>query len=174
MTCEEIFSTLINHMVKGLMVHEQLSNYYDFLGLPSYSKCHDKHYKKESKSYRKMYHYYITAYNKLLPEMRFDQPQVIPASWVQYTRQQVDDSTKQNAVKTGLETWVSWEKDTLKLYQNLYKELFTLGEIASANKINELICDVQGEIAEAEQYHLNKVAVGYDIVYIIEEQDKNV
>lgn len=27
---------------------------------------------------------------------------------------------------------------------------------------------------EAEQYHLNKVAVGYDIVYIIEEQDKNV
>ena len=84
------------------------------------------------------------------------------------------ENTKQNAVKTGLETWVSWEKDTLKLYQNLYKELFTLGEIASANKINELICDVQEEIAEAEQYHLNKVAVGYDIVYIVEEQDKNV
>ena len=59
MTCEEIFSKITNHMVKGLMVHEQLSNYYEFLGLPCYSKCHDEHFMKESKMYRKMYHYYI-------------------------------------------------------------------------------------------------------------------
>ena len=172
MTCEEIFSTLIDHMVKGLMVHEQLANYYDFLGLPCYSKCHDEHYCKESKMYRKMYHYYITTYNKLLPETRFSSPDVIPQAWVKYTRQEVDLKTKQNAVQKGLEIWLSWEHDTLKLYKSLYAELFKLNEIASAEKLTHLICKVQKEISEAEQYHLNKTATGFDMVYIIDEQNK--
>ena len=44
MTREEIFTSLLNHMVKGLMVHDQMANYYDFLGLEEYKDCHEKHY----------------------------------------------------------------------------------------------------------------------------------
>ena len=51
MTVEQIFSEIINHMVKGLMVHEHLANYYDFLGLQGYRQCHEYHYKEESCSY---------------------------------------------------------------------------------------------------------------------------
>ena len=171
MTTEEIFTTLTNHMLEGVMTHEQLANYYDFLGLPFYSKCHSKHFYKESKSYRKIYNYYITTYNRLLIEPEFKQPEVIPPSWAQYTRQDVDAATKQKAVKDGLEKWVKWERDTLKLYQDLYKELCNMGHITSAEKLKCLILDVEEEVREAEQYHLNKVATGYDMVYIVEEQD---
>ena len=31
MTVEEIFRDLSAHMVKGVMIHEQLADYYDFL-----------------------------------------------------------------------------------------------------------------------------------------------
>ena len=47
MTCEEIFTNLAEHQIKGMMVHEQLANYYDFLGLPGYRNCHEYHFMKE-------------------------------------------------------------------------------------------------------------------------------
>ena len=62
--------------------------------------------------------------------------------------------------------------------QNDYSQFFygknQYGQQQQQQNMNNLLW-VQGiEGAKAEQYHLNKVAVGYDIVYIIEEQDKNV
>lgn len=170
MTVEQIFQKIIDHMVKGLMVHEQLANYYDFLGLSGYKKCHEYHYYKESCEYRELYHFYISTYNRLLPEMQFDNPNVIPSSWIGYTRQMVDTKTKRNAIQEGLNKWVSWETETKAMLEQMYKELIAIDEVYAASKISEMICDVAKELKTAEQYQLNKIANGYDIVSIIEEQ----
>lgn len=171
MTCDEVFKKIINHMVEGLMVHEELSNYYLFLGLPKYAKCHEKHYFFENKTYKKFYNYYITTYNKLIPNIKVSVPEVIPQSWYQYVRQDVDMKTKQTAVKAGLEKWVEWEQDTYVLYQEMYKELIALNKVHDAIIVKELICDVKEELDNITQYHLNKLSTNYDMVYIIEEQE---
>ena len=171
MTVEEIFSNITDRMIKGLMVHDQLANYYDFLGLQGYKKCHECHYFKENETYRKTYHYYVKKYNRLLPETRFDNPNIIPSSWYQYNRQDVDRNTKQKAVEDGLNKWVKWEGGTLQLYQSMYKELIEIGEIAAATYVMyHLIKDVSEELMTAEKYQLNKNATGYDLTSIIEEQ----
>ena len=170
MASEQVFNEILEHMVKGLMVHEQFANYYDFLGLQGYRQCHEYHYRTENESYRELCHYYIKRYNKLTPVMTFENPSIIPSSWYAYTRQDVDAKTKQNAVKQGLEKWVEWENDTFTLYEQMYSELMSIGDIAAAAKIKELIQDVEKEKFTAEKYHLNKVATGYDMVNIIEEQ----
>lgn len=170
MTVEEIFSKIVAHMLKGFMVHEQFANYYDFLGLDGYRQCHEHHYEEESKSYREIYHYYVTTYNKLLPNLKFENPNVVPSNWLNYTRQDVDTKTKRIAIQDGLNKWVEWEKDTKHLYQTMYQELMNIGEVGAACKIMELICDVSEELKTAEQYQLNKIATNYDIVDIIEEQ----
>ena len=172
MTVEQIFSEIINHMVKGLMIHEHLANYYDFLGLQGYRQCHEYHYKEESCSYRKLYHFYITTYNRLLPDMRFENPEVIPSNWISYTRQDVDMKTKRMAVQEGLTKWVNWERSTLDLYKEMYQELIKLGEIGSAVRLEENICDVMEELKTAEKYQLNKVAINYDMNIIVDEQRK--
>ena len=41
MTVDEIFSKLSGHMIKGLMIHDQMSDYYDFLSLRGYKRCHN-------------------------------------------------------------------------------------------------------------------------------------
>ena len=170
MTCTEIFTELVNHMVEGIMTHEELANYYQFLGLPKYSKCHEKHYYEENKAYRKIYNYYIKTYNKLLKNIRVNVPEVIPGSWYQYSREEVDMKTKQAAVKQGLETWLSWEKSTYELYQSLFQELMNLGKVKDAEMVKDLICDVKNELDDIQQYQLNKISTNYDMVYIIEEQ----
>ena len=46
MTIKEIYAQIAEHMIKGMMIHEQLANYYDFLGLKGYKRCHEYHYMK--------------------------------------------------------------------------------------------------------------------------------
>jgi hypothetical protein len=48
MAAEKIFIELNQHMLKGLMFHEELANYFSFLALEGYSYCHEYHYKEES------------------------------------------------------------------------------------------------------------------------------
>ena len=172
MTVEEVFSTISARAIKGMMVHEQFANYYNFLGLEGYKECHEYHYIEETLSYRDICEYYISHYNKLIPEVQIENPKVIPASWYNHVRQDVDTNTKRNSVKTGLTTWKDWEMNTKKLYEQMFKELMTLNEIAAACKIKELVMNVDKELEKVEGYLLNKEAVGYDIGHIISEQSK--
>lgn len=172
MELKEIYSKINEHMINGLMLHDQLANYYDFLGLKGYKRCHEYHYFAENMAYRSLNRYFINHHNMLIPEARFDNVSAIPESWYSHVRSDVDASTKRNAVKTGLTKWVEWERETKKLYQDMYKELMDIDEVASACKIKELIHDVDCELKKAERYWLNKEATGYDMVQIIEEQGK--
>lgn len=170
MTVEEIFTKLSTHMIKGFMLHENLANYYDFLNLGGYKRCHEYHMMKEMCSYRSLCRYYINNYQKLIPEEHFDNPEVIPESWYKYRRGDVDPSTKRSAVMTGLTKWVEWERETKRFYQEMYTELLNLGEIASASKIQEFVLDVTCELKKAERYWLNKEATSYDMNEIVAEQ----
>ena len=172
MTVEEIYSKIANHMIKGMMTHEQLANYYDFLGLEGYKRCHEYHYIKETCEYRSLCRYFINHHNKLIPYSDVENPNIIPSAWYSHIRDDVDTTTKRNAVKSGLTVWVNWEKETKKLYEDMYNELIKIGEVASAFKVKELICNVDCELKKAERYHLNKKATDYDILLIIEEQHK--
>ena len=170
MTCEEIFLELSEHMVKGLMVHEQLANYYDFLGLDGYRDCHEYHFIHESCMYRKLCRYYVNHYNKLIPEMEFEQVSEIPESWYKYTRQDVDANTKKGAVKSALSKWVEWETDTKELYCEMYKEMLENGSVATAKFFEEFIEDVDKELETATKYWLYKESINYDMTIIVSEQ----
>ena len=172
MTVEEIFKSLSAHMIKGVMTHEELADYYDFLGLKGYKRCHEYHAMSEMCGYRQLCRYYINHYSKLIPFIKIDQPEVIPDSWYSHVREDVDPSTKKNAVKNGLSAWLDWEKSTKDLYQQMYKELLDLGEVASANLIMTFVEDVDCELKKVERYMLNKMSTGFDMVGIMEEQSR--
>jgi hypothetical protein len=171
MTVEDIFTNITKHQVKGLMIHNDLANYYDFLGLAGYKRCHEYHFLDEIGAFRRVNRYYINHYSKLIPPVQFEPTEVISGSWYKYTRQEVDASTKKNSVERGLKLWVEWEKETKRLYEDMYKELMTLDEVAAALMVKELVCDVDCELKYAERYQLNKKAVNYDLAYVIGEQD---
>ena len=63
MTVEEIFKKLLSHQIKGVMTHEQLANYYDFMSLHGYKRCHEYHAKREFNAMRKLQRYYINHFN---------------------------------------------------------------------------------------------------------------
>lgn len=172
MTVEEIFSQLGEHMIEGLMTHSQLSDYFGFIGLDGYQMCHLYHYFDENNNYKKLGNYYLHHYNKIIIETPFKNPSVIPESWYQYTRHDVNATTRKNAIQVAMEKWVNWEKDTKKLYEQLYQALININEIAAAEEVMKYLKDVDEELAKACQKHIELAAIDYDISDIIMEQEE--
>lgn len=170
MTIEEIFGKISAHLVKGMMAHDQFASYYQFLGLDGCKCCHEYHFLKETLAYRKIQKYYICKYNKLVAEERVEDPNIIPEGWRKYTRQQVDSSTKRQAVKNALEIWHNWESETHHSYCEMYKELENMGEYDAADMVRYLICDVEEEIKDIEKKRLKLNDVDYSLNYLHQKQ----
>lgn len=170
MTVSEVFKAISEHMLTGIMFHDQMADYYDFLSLPRYRDTHKEHAEHESKVYRALHEYYMNHYDRFVAEEQVENPGVIPVSWRKHSRGDVDTSTRRNAVKDGVEKWISWETETKKLYQSMVQELFADGEVAAASAIFDLVQDVDKELQYAEWKRLILDATDYDMVYIAEEQ----
>lgn len=171
MTIDEIFTELSGHMTKGVMLHAQMADYYGFLALKGYMKAHAHHMSKELKGLCKLHRYFLCHYNRLIEEPEIENPDAIPATWYRYERQDVDASTKRNAVKNGIEKWVAWEVETKALLEMRYKELLDMGEVAAAEFIEDYIEAVDKELKKAQEKHICLTSLDYSLSYIIGEQD---
>ena len=172
MTVEEIFTKISAHMINGMMFHEQMANYYQFLGFCGYMRCHEYRYLCETMEHRKLNFCYMNLYNKLIPEPEFDNTSAIPSNWYRYTRQEVDNSTKRNAVENGVAMWLKWEKETVELYKQMHEELEEKHEITAAGYVADLICAAQKEIIHAEKKQLSLEAAEYSLAFVDGKQDK--
>ena len=172
MTVEEVFSKLISHMLEGSMYHEEMMKAYCFLGLQGYAKQQKHRFDEEIDNYNKLVKYYMTHYYRLVPTEKLTQPELIPNSWYKYSSQAVDVGTKRNAIKELMIKWVEWEKDTKKLYEEMYLELTNLREVAAAIRVEKLIKDVDKELSEAQQQLLYLETIGYDMTLIVDWQEK--
>ena len=170
MTVEEIFTKLAAHMKEGTMYHCTFMKGYDFLGLYGFSKCHEYHYLEETKEYCELLHYYSSRYHKIILLQDIPKPDIIPNDWYKYTTMDVDANTRRNAVKIMMEKWVEWERATKKLYQEMFKELCEINEIAAADKVKCYIYDVDEELKHAEKKLIKLESIGYDAVTIIDWQ----
>ena len=63
---QTLYSELINRMKQGVEMHEQLADYYAFLHLPGYQKCHEYQMLCELLTYRKAKDMYMKEYNQLV------------------------------------------------------------------------------------------------------------
>lgn len=70
-----------------------------------------------------------------------------------------------------MKQWVDWKKDTIKLLETSYKELYNIDELCAAIEIKKLLSNVEEELKYAQHKYLTLEAIGYDMVSIVEEQD---
>lgn len=172
MSTREVFVSLASHMVKGMMTHEQLMNSYLFLGLTGYAHLHEKHYLSETKGYIKLCKYASKHYSILLQAERVEDPEVIPPSWKEVERESVSMDVRRQALEAALTEWINWESEAVDAYSVAFRELYDMGEIDAAFFIKKFLHDAEKELAFARQELLEKKAMDFDIVSIIEEQEK--
>jgi len=172
METQEIFSQIKTHMLEGMVFHDEMMRYWDFLALKGYKAAHKHHYEEETKGYRDLCSYYIRHYNMLIQPGTMTRPDVIPDSWYKYYRQEVDASTKRTAVKNGFMKWVEWEEKTKELYEQMCKELYMQNEISAALYFSKFVNAVDEELSKAYKKQMQLDNIVYDISFILAEQEE--
>lgn len=183
---QRLYSELINRMKQGVEMHEQLADYYGFLNLPGYQKCHDYQMLCELLTYRKAKDAYMREYNQLVQPMENmglnnsnmtnnknpqNYAEVIPQNWYSHTRYDVDAGTKRSAVRDGFKKWLTYETETKEFLTKMAQHLEEINEREAARKLDYLIDHVEKEIEHAEEKILSLENVNYDMNYILQEQD---
>lgn len=187
---QNLYSELINQMKQGVQMHEQLADYYGFLNLPGYQKCHEYQMLCELLTYRKAKDMYMREYNQLVPLYGMNNglsnmannssnsmsannyTAVIPTNWYTRTRYEVDAGTKRTAVRDGFKRWIDYEKDTKQFLINMEQRLQQANEPEAARKLDHLIEHVDKEIETAEEKLMNLESTNYDMSYILQQQDE--
>lgn len=97
---------------------------------------------------------------------------VIPTNWYNYTRYDVDQGTKRNAVKDGFKKWIEYEKDTRQYLSQMAQRLEQMNEREAARKLDYLIEHIEKEIETAENKMMDLESTGYDMSYILQQQEE--
>lgn len=174
MPFEEICKLIAQRLLQGCMNHEQFANYYDFLGLEGYSIFHEYHFFEQMHGYREFITYYIDHQDKLVQDFSpnsLSTFNIIPDNWYDYTREDVDINTRRNAVKSGLEKYIHWEKETKKFLEDMYTQATQQGFIGISIQIKKYIKSVEEEIKHANKVYLEIKATDYDMPTVVAKQD---
>lgn len=167
---ESIFSEINARMIAALMFHDQMADYFDFLGMKGYKRLHEYQYFAESLERKKLNQYYIGHHNKLIPDIYTGLVTMIPENWQTANRINVGKSTKQKGVEDGFNQYHEWESETKSLYEHYSMKLREMGAVADAIMVEKLVEDVDGELKKLERIIVDLISSGYDMVYITESQ----
>lgn len=169
---EEIYMKLDEHMQKALSFHEQLADYFCFLGLQGFKRKLEYQYMCEVAGKRKLHHKYINMHQKIIPLRRTELPQMIPRDWNKYTTADVNDSVLPKFVKSAMEQYKDWEEKTKQLYEEMWQKAMNYGMAADAEYISELVEDVMKEQKKINRMCEQLNGTGYDATAIHTMQDK--
>lgn len=170
MSCREIFSCILTRQVYALMFHDQMANYFDFLGLNGFKRMHEYQYISESIGFRKLQRYYINRYNELVQPHEVSDPEAIPSEWMNHNRKDVTPQIKKRSVKEAFEEYREWEKETedhLCMYANALCER---GKLMDYSYVMGMVEDVCCELNRIDRMMLKLSGVDYSMEYIEEIQ----
>lgn len=147
----DIFKKINDNQIQGIMLHRNMMIYYDFLGIRFMKRCHEFHYLSETTSNDTINRYVNNHLNRIMIIKNVSSPFDIPENWENVDRMKVTNDSRKQYFKQAIDKWHDWEIETKKLYQECYKELCNISEIASAKKVIQLISCVDDELKFLER-----------------------
>lgn len=173
MTGIEIFNEINARLIEAVMLHCDLANMFDFMGLQGFKREHEYRAMKEFAEMRGVNRYAINHLGIMPSNNNFGRAkEIIPNSWKGAKRMDVTESDRKSKVKDLFYKWHDWEHETKDLYQRKFKEFVNAGMIACANKVNELITNVDNELKMLERQVILYSSVGWDVYFIATKQDE--
>lgn len=168
----KIFAEISNLLITNTMRHEQFADVMDFLGFRGFKRQGEYYFLKENAELRGLHRYAINHFNKIIFDKTMTIPRLVPSSWENATRQQVDETTRRKYVKQMFTEWHNWELSAREKYQQWYKQLIAENHIDAGCKVLSLLKDNEQEIKSLERQIIEYNAVDWDMSYIMFQQEE--
>ena len=169
---EQVYLAIDERMCKAICFHEQLADYFCFLGLQGYKRMLEYQYMMECAEKRKLHRRYIDHHHKILPARQVQTPVFVPKDWNRYTTQDIDDNVMPRFVRAAMKQYHEWEEETKELYQEQCDILMQANMVSDHEYVKELIVDVEKELKRIARIMESLNGTGYDVTMIHGMQDK--
>lgn len=170
MTVHEIYTALANRMVGAMMIHSQLVQIFAFVDLLPDMRKQESQLQEESHGYSELNKYFIQHHHKVLVADNPPQIDILNLSILKKSSDELSSEDKSRLIQYGVNEWINWERKSKILYEDSYRNLVEISEVASADFISRYIRDVDLELKEAEKLYRVREAVNWDLGTIYDKQ----
>lgn len=170
MAVQEIFTKLANRMIGAIMIHTQLSQLFVFVDLLGDARKQDNQLQEETHGYSELNKYYAQHHHNILFADNPPQIDILNLNILKKPNDELTPEDKVRLIQHGLREWITWEQNSKVLYEDAYRELIDLSEVASAEFIMRYVRDVDEELKTAEMLYRVRDAVDWDLGVIYDKQ----
>lgn len=153
---------ILKRIRDGIELHRSMIKQYAFLELKRYKKAHEFFYQEDNERYLDLLDFYVSNYKEIPEE------ETIPIVEVKVE----DKKELKEYIANSLSAYILFCKESSNLYKKKYDELLELGEMASACKLYDIICDTEYHLKVAEIHTANAKMMQYDKLWILYEQER--
>lgn len=168
---KEVIQKIIAHQAEGVVFHDMMIDYFDFLGLDGFMKLHEHQAVEEACEYREMKEFFIDHFQTMYAPIEMKAPSVIPNDWQKHKTTEINAASVRTLTKNAFDLYLKWEKETRELYKECAKALKDEC-IECYYKVLELLDDVEKEIRNLDDMMVDLQVSDYDAKSITKMQCK--
>ena len=172
MTVKEIYTALANRMVGAMMIHSQLVQIFAFVDLLPDMRKQESQLLEETHGYSELNKYFIQHHHNILVADNPPQIDILNNSLFNKTSEKLTTEDKMYIIKYGMNEWINWEKESKILYEDCYRNLVDISEVASAEFVMRFVRDVDLELKEAERIFRVREGINWDLGTIYDKQSR--
>lgn len=170
MTAHDVFTKLSNRMVGAMMIHTQLTELFMFIDLKCDAKRQKKQLHEETDGLLELEKYCARHHHSLITADNPPQIEILNLAVLKEHNADLTPDDKVDLIQYGMKEWIKWETESKIVYEDAYRNLIDLSEIASANFVLKYIQDVDKELAEAEFLYRTRDAIDWDLPTLYDKQ----
>jgi len=170
MPMHEIFKKLSNRMVGAMMIHTQLTELFNFIDLEADAKRQKKQLHDESDGLLKLEKYAAQHHHILITSDNPPQVDILNLDILEHPNDKLSPDDKIHLIQYALKEWIEWEKKSKVIYEDSYRNLVDMSEIAAADFVLQYVKDVDKELRDAELLYRVRDAIDWDLTTIYDEQ----
>jgi hypothetical protein len=170
MPMHEIFKKLSNRMVGAMMIHTQLTELFNFIDLEPDAKRQKKQLHDESDGLLKLEKYAAQHHHILITSDNPPQVDILNLDILERPNDKLSPDDKIHLIQYALKEWIEWEKKSKVIYEDSYRSLVDMSEIATADFVLRYVKDVDKELRDAELLYRVRDAIDWDLATIYDKQ----
>lgn len=170
MTTHNVFTKLANRMVGAMMIHTQLTELFNFIDLKSDAKWQKKQLHDESNGLLKLEKYAAQHHHILITSDNPPQVDILNIDILKHPNDKLSPDDKIRLIQYALKEWIEWEKKSKVIYEDSYRNLVDMSEIAAADFVLQYVKDVDKELRDAELLYRVRDAIDWDLATIYDKQ----
>lgn len=170
MTTHNIFTKLANRMVGAMMIHTQLTELFNFIDLESDAKRQKKQLREETDGLLKLEKYAAQHHHILITSDNPPQVDILNLGMLKQPNDKLSPDNKIYLIQYAMKEWIEWEKESKIMYEDSYRNLIDMSEIATADFVLQYVRDVDKELRDAEFLYRVRDAIDWDLPTIYDKQ----